>query len=46
MKRNVGKVVEYLPFLGIVAVICTASWLAGRSSLVSRPSLVRSPVRR
>ncbi|MEO3888855.1 hypothetical protein [Nonomuraea sp. B5E05] len=28
MKR---KVVEYLPFMGIVLMICTASWLAGRS---------------
>ncbi|MET8869026.1 hypothetical protein ABZW11_39385 [Nonomuraea sp. NPDC004580] len=28
MKR---KVAEYLPFLGIVFVVCTASWLAGRT---------------
>ncbi|SDJ90614.1 hypothetical protein SAMN05421874_10421 [Nonomuraea maritima] len=34
MKR---EIVEYLPFLGIVAVICTASWLAGRSALTKRP---------
>jgi hypothetical protein len=25
------RIVEYLPFLGIVLMICTASWLAGRS---------------
>ncbi len=24
------KIAEYLPFLGIVLFICTASWLAGR----------------
>ncbi|GAB2956643.1 hypothetical protein ACFMQL_00125 [Nonomuraea fastidiosa] len=28
MKR---KVAEYLPFFGIVLVVCTASWLAGRT---------------
>ncbi|MFC4111260.1 hypothetical protein [Nonomuraea zeae] len=28
MKR---KVIEYLPFMGIVLVICTTSWLAGRT---------------
>jgi hypothetical protein len=28
MKR---KVVEYLPFMGIVLFICTASWWAGRA---------------
>ncbi|MFG1710546.1 hypothetical protein ACFLIM_46005 [Nonomuraea sp. M3C6] len=28
MKR---KVIEYLPFMGIVLVVCTASWLAGRT---------------
>ncbi|MGN9842893.1 hypothetical protein ACTMTI_32700 [Nonomuraea sp. H19] len=25
------KVAEYLPFLGIVLFVCTASWLAGRA---------------
>lgn len=24
------RVAEYLPFMGIVLVVCTASWLAGR----------------
>ncbi|RVX42330.1 hypothetical protein EDD27_4954 [Nonomuraea polychroma] len=28
MKR---KIVEYLPFVGFVMVICAASWLAGRA---------------
>nr|SBO98290.1 hypothetical protein BN4615_P7806 [Nonomuraea gerenzanensis] len=28
MKR---KIVEYLPFVGIVLFICTASWVAGRT---------------
>jgi hypothetical protein len=26
------KIIDYLPFLSIVLVICTASWLAGRTS--------------
>ncbi|WP_188188199.1 hypothetical protein [Nonomuraea sp. SYSU D8015] len=25
------KIIEYLPFLGMVLAICTASWLAGRA---------------
>ncbi|WP_165959459.1 hypothetical protein [Nonomuraea longispora] len=28
MKR---KVVEYLPFMGVVLMVCTASWLVSRS---------------
>ncbi|SEU08074.1 hypothetical protein SAMN05421811_105639 [Nonomuraea wenchangensis] len=27
------KIVDYLPFLGIVLAVCTASWLAGRTLL-------------
>lgn len=33
------KIVEYLPFLGFVLVICTASWLAGRA--LPEPARVR-----
>ncbi|QYC43045.1 hypothetical protein Nocox_27245 [Nonomuraea coxensis DSM 45129] len=25
------KIVDYLPFLGIVLAVCAASWLAGRT---------------
>lgn len=25
------RVADYLPFMGVVLVVCTASWLAGRS---------------
>ncbi|MFB4275975.1 MULTISPECIES: hypothetical protein [unclassified Nonomuraea] len=42
MKR---KVLEYLPFLGIVLFICTTSWLAGRTT-AGTISLGRSAVRR
>jgi hypothetical protein len=34
------KIVEYLPFLGIVLVVCTVSWLAGRT-LPPGPARVR-----
>ncbi|WP_345565333.1 hypothetical protein [Nonomuraea rosea] len=34
MKR---KVIEYLPFMGIVLVICTTSWLAGRTMPAPEP---------
>ncbi|SDL70231.1 hypothetical protein SAMN05421869_12996 [Nonomuraea jiangxiensis] len=38
MKR---QVIEYLPFLGIVIVIVTTSWLAGRSLPQVRASATR-----
>jgi hypothetical protein len=25
------RIIQYLPLLGIVLAVCTASWLAGRS---------------
>ncbi|SEG90440.1 hypothetical protein SAMN05444920_10730 [Nonomuraea solani] len=33
------KIIEYLPFLGIVLVICATSWLAGRT--LPAPSVTR-----
>ncbi|MGR6917082.1 hypothetical protein ACU635_22830 [[Actinomadura] parvosata] len=31
-----SKVLEYLPFVGIVLAICTASWVAGRMPVEGR----------